>query len=314
VIEGDVEDCFGQIHHGLLMEQVRRRVTDKRILALIRLFLAAGIMREQGSLAATPSGTPQGSGLSPLLANIALSVLDRRFEAAWTARRWPSQRARDRANGQPSYRMIRYADDFVVLVRGTQAQAHAIKQQTAEVLREHMRLTLSPEKTHVTHVDDGFDLLGFRIKRRPWRANKQIAYSFPSERALREVMYRIKTLTKRNTTYLSLDELIHALNPILRGWCNYFRHAASKRCFAYLSYYLWWRVMRWLRVKYPRLTWKQIRRKYWGIKWTGPEGARLAWPAEVAVTRYRYRGHRIPSPWAATGTNQATTRPEAAVA
>jgi len=85
-------------------------VTDKRVLALIRLFLAAGIMREQGSLAATPSGTPQGSGLSPLLSNIALSVLDRRFEAAWTARRWPSQRARDRANGLPSYRMIRFAD------------------------------------------------------------------------------------------------------------------------------------------------------------------------------------------------------------
>ncbi|MCA1701537.1 MAG: group II intron reverse transcriptase/maturase, partial [Actinobacteria bacterium] len=213
VIEGDVEDCFGQIHQGLLMEQVRRRVTDKRVLALIRLFLAAGVMSETGTVTATPSGTPQGSILSPVLANIALSVLDRRFENAWSARTH-NQRARDRANGRPSYRMIRYADDFVVLVRGTEAQANAIKQQTAEFMREHMRLTLSPEKTHVTHVDVGFDLLGFRIKRRPWRANKRIAYSFPSERALREVMHRIKTLTKRNTTYLSLDELIHALNPI----------------------------------------------------------------------------------------------------
>jgi len=314
VIEGDVEDCFGQIHQGLLMEQVRRRVTDKRVLALIRLFLAAGVMSETGTVTATPSGTPQGSILSPVLANIALSVLDRHFETAWSARTH-NQRARDRANGRPSYRMIRYADDFVVLVRGTEAQAHAIKQQTAEFLREHMRLTLSPEKTHITHVDDGFDLLGFRIKRRPWRAgNRHVAYSFPSERALREVMHRIKTLTKRNTTYLSLDELIHALNPILRGWCNYYRHAASKRCFAYLSYYLWWRVMRWLRGKYPRLTWKQIRRRYWGIKWTGPEGARLAWPAEVAVTRYRYRGHRIPSPWAAPGTGRATTQPGTAAA
>lgn len=122
-------------------------------------------------------------------------------------------------------------------------------------MREHMRLTLSPEKTSVTHVDDGFDLLGFRIRRRPWRANnRHVAYTFPSQRALRSVMHRIKTLTQRNTTYLSLDELIYALNPILRGWANYFRHAASKRCFAYLSYYLWWRVMRWLRKKYPRLT------------------------------------------------------------
>jgi RNA-directed DNA polymerase len=313
VIEGDVEDCFSSIHHGLLVEQVRRRVTDKRVLALIRRFLAAGIMREHGSLAATSSGTPQGSILSPLMANIALSALDRNFEAAWSARTH-NQRARDRADGRPSYRMIRYADDFVVLVRGTEAQAHQVKKQTAKFMREQMRLTLSPEKTAVTHVDDGFDLLGFRIKRRPWRKDKHVAYTFPTERALREVMHRIKTLTKRNTTYLSLDELIHALNPILRGWANYYRHAASKRCFAYLSYYLWWRVMRWLRMKYPRLTWKQIRRKYWGRDWTGPEGARLAWPAEVPVTRYRYRGHRIPSPWAATGTERVTTRPGTAVA
>ena len=112
VIEGDVEDCFGQIHHGVLMEQVRRRVTDKRVLALIRLFLVAGVMRELGSVTATPSGTPQGSSLSPLLSNIALSVLDRRFEAVWAARTH-DQRARDRAKGHPSYRMVRFADDCV---------------------------------------------------------------------------------------------------------------------------------------------------------------------------------------------------------
>ena len=112
-------------------------------------------------------------------------------------------------------------------------------------------------------------------------------------------MHRIKTLTDRSTTNLSLDQLIHALNPILRGWTNYHRHNAAKRCFAYLSYYLWWRVIRWLRKKYPRLTWKQIRRRCWGRDWTSREGTRLAWPSEVPVTRYRYRGHRIPSPWAA---------------
>jgi RNA-directed DNA polymerase len=91
-----------------------------------------------------------------------------------------------------------------------------------------VRQLSSPEKTHVTHVDCGFDLLGFRIKRRPWRAvGKHVAYTFPSERALREIMHRIKTLTKRNTTNLSLDELIHALNPILRGWTNYQRMSGS---------------------------------------------------------------------------------------
>ena len=124
-------------------------------------------------------------------------------------------------------------------------------------------------------------------------------------------MHRIKTLTDRSTLNLSLDQLIHALNPILRGWTNYHRHNASKRCFAYLSHYLWWRVIRWLRKKYLRLTWKQLRRRCWGRHWTSREGTRLAWPAEVPVTRYCYRGHQIPSPWTATtGTGRATTPPD----
>ena len=304
-IEGDVEDCFGSIHQGLLMEQLRRRVTDKRVLRLIRQFLAAGIMRH-GSLTATPSGTPQGAILSPLLANVALSVLDRRFEDAWNACT-PHQRKWRMAKGQPSYRMIRYADDFVILVRGTMAQAQALKEQTAEFMREQMRLTLSPEKTHITHVDDGFDFLGFRIQRRP-RRQIPVAYSFPSERSFRDIKHRIKELTGRSNIGLSLDELVHALNPILRGWTNYHRHAASKRCFSYLDHYLWWRMMLWLRKTHPRLTWKQIKRRYWGRRWTSPDGTRLYWPGEVPVTRYRYRGHRIPTPWTVPDQPRATTR------
>ena len=98
-------------------------------------------------------------------------------------------------------------------------------------MKERLRLTLSPEKTCVTHVDDGLDLLGFRVKRASWRGKKRVAYTFPSQRALREVMDRIKTLTNRSTLNLSLDELIHALNPILHGWANYDRHAAKQPLF-----------------------------------------------------------------------------------
>ena len=123
-------------------------------------------------------------------------------------------------------------------------------------------------------------------------------------------MHRIKTLTKRSTMNLSLDELIQALNPILRGWANYHRHNASKRCFAYLSYYLWWRVIRWIRAKHPRMTWKQIKRRYRGRRWTSPDGTRLYWPGQVPVARYRYRGHRIPTPWAISEQPRATTRAE----
>ena len=117
-----------------------------------------------------------------------------------------------------------------MLVHGSKAQAQSLKEQTAEFMREQLRLTLSPEKTHITHVDDGFDLLGFRIVRRPRPGRAPVAYSFPSKRALREVMHRIKELTGRVTTNLSLETLIHALNPVLRGWTNYHRHGASKRC------------------------------------------------------------------------------------
>jgi hypothetical protein len=228
VIEGDVEDCFGSIHHGLLMAELRRRVTDKRLLRLVRQFLAAGVMREHGSLAATPSGAPQGALISPLLANVALSVLDRHFEAAWNAHS-SQERSRRRAQGHPSYRMIRYADDFVVLVHGTRAQAEAIKETAARLLRDQLRLTLSPEKTRITHVDDGFDFLGFRIVRLPRTGRAPAAFSFPSRPAVNRLRHRIKTLTGRSTTSLSLDALLHALNPVLRGWTNYYRHAASKR-------------------------------------------------------------------------------------
>jgi RNA-directed DNA polymerase len=312
-IEGDVQDCFGSIHHGLLVAELRRRVTDKRVLRLIRQFLGAGIMTEQGSLAATPSGTPQGAILSPLLANVALSVLDRHFEAAWNAHT-VKQRARRRAQGHPSYRIVRYADDFVILVRGTRAQAQTLKEQTAEFMAEQMRLTLSPEKTTITHVDDGFDFLGFRIQRRPRPGRLPAAYSFPSKRAFREIKHRIKELTKHGTTSLSLDEIVHALNPILRGWTSYHRHAVAKRCFSYLDHYLWWRIVLWLRKKHPRLTWGQVKRRYWGRNWTSPDGTRLYWPGRVPVTRYRYRGHRIPTPWATSQASRPTSRQEAAAA
>jgi RNA-directed DNA polymerase len=295
VVEGDVEDCFGQIHHGFLMEEIRSRVTDKRVLHLIRQFLRAGIMREHDAVAITLTGAPQGGILSPLLANIALSVLDRHLDAHWKLSH--KQRQRRRAKGLPTYRLVRYADDFVVMVRGTEAQARELKEELAEFMREQMRLTLSAEKTRVTHVDRGFDFLGHRILRvhRPGRL--PAAFTFPSKRAFTEVKRRIKRLTKRNTTNLSLDELIHALNRTLRGWTGYFRHAASGRCFQYLGHFLWWRVVRWLRKKHKRLTWKQIRRRWWTTKWTAPGGARLYWPQHVRIVRHPYRGNRIPTPW-----------------
>ena len=103
-----------------------------------------------------------------------------------------------------------------MLVAGNRAQVEALKQETAEFMAKQMRLTLSPEKTAITHVDDGFDFLGWRVKRVPRPGRAPVAITFPSDRALGDIKHRIKTLTKSNMVNLSLDELIRALNPKLR--------------------------------------------------------------------------------------------------
>lgn len=131
----------------------------------------------RGKANCRPGQTDHGErGKRPRRAGLLVAARQGPMPAAAWAARTHNQRWRDRAQGRPSYRMVRFADDFVVLVRSTEAQAHEIKEQTAEFMAEQMRLTLSPEKTAITHVDDGFDLLGFRIKRRPWRtAGKHVA-------------------------------------------------------------------------------------------------------------------------------------------
>jgi hypothetical protein len=126
---------------------------------------------------------------------------------------------------------------------------------------EALGLRLKSEKTAVTHIDEGFVFLGQRIVRRPQGAKRHV-YTFVSNEALASARRKVKALTGRSTTNLELSQLIAALNRVLRGWGNYFRHAAAKRTLEYFGYYAWWRVGRWLRKKHPRMTWKQIQRRY----------------------------------------------------
>ena len=160
VIEADIEACFDRIDHARLIAELRRRVADKRVLALLRSFLKAGVMRETGRLERTLTGTPQGGIVSPLLANIALSELDRHYQADWQAMsRYPGQRQYLRRQGRPTYRLCRFADDFVVLVKGTRQQAEVLLQVLGERVKA-LGLDLKPEKTGITHIDDGFCFLG----------------------------------------------------------------------------------------------------------------------------------------------------------
>ena len=160
VLEADIEACFDMIDHVALLDRVRRRIADKRVLALVKAFLKAGVMTTTGGQEETLTGTPQGGILSPLLANIALTTLDDYFARRWTQEMATDhRRTRRRRLGEANYRLIRYADDFVVVVSGERHHAEYLRQEVAAVLAP-MGLRLSPDKTHVVHIDDGFDFLG----------------------------------------------------------------------------------------------------------------------------------------------------------
>jgi RNA-directed DNA polymerase len=296
IVETDIEACFDELPHYLIADEVRRRIADKRVLGLVRSFLKAGVMTETGRLQRTITGTPQGGIASPLLANIALSALDRQYQADWQEMsRYDGRRQFLQQTGRPTYRLCRYADDMVLLVHGTKRQAQALLDQLAGRVNT-LGLKLKAEKTRLTHIDEGFVFLGQRIVRLPLHPKPHV-YTFVSNEALASIRRKVKALTGRSTINMELSDLLAALNRVLRGWANYFQHAVAKHTFAYLGYYAWWRVGRWLRKKHPRLTWKQINRRYTKNGSFHDKGISLLNPASISVTRYRYRGSRIPTPW-----------------
>ena len=284
------------------MDRVRRRVKDKRVLALVKAFLKAGVLTEGGDREDTYTGTPQGGILSPLLANIALTVLDEHLHKPWRPGGSMSTgylRSRRRVHGLPRWRLVRYADDFVVLVHGTCTHVEAMREDVAQVLAP-LGLRLSAAKTHVVHMSDGFDFLGFHIRwKRKRGTNKWHVYTFIADRPIRSVKARVRALTYRTSQHCPRDVLIR-LGQILRGWANYFKHAACKRTLSRLSHFVWWRVIRWLRALH-RWTWKDVRRRFttptgcW--KPITADGIELFNLETVPVTRYRYRGNTIPNPW-----------------
>ncbi|MBV9323473.1 MAG: hypothetical protein JO352_06785 [Chloroflexi bacterium] len=193
----------------------------------------------------------------------------------------------------------------MLLARGTREQAQALLEQLTTRVQA-LGLTLKAEKTALTHIDGGFVFLGQRIVRKP-KGPKRYVYTFVCDEALASIKRKVKSLTGRSTTYLELSDLLVALNSALRGWAAYFRYASAKRTFAYLGNYTWWRVIGWLRKKHPRLTWKQIRRRYYGKDRIQHKGITLYNPATMSIHRYRYRGALISTPW-----NERTVDPQGA--
>jgi RNA-directed DNA polymerase len=303
IVEGDIKACFDEISHPALMDRVRQRVGDRRVLTLVKAFLKAGVLGEDGALRDNDTGTPQGSILSPLLSNVALSGLDEHIaQTSGGPGSDRNERVRRQHRGLPNFRLCRYADDWCLLVFGTKAHAETLREEIAEVLST-MGLRLSPEKTLITHIDEGLDFLGWRIQRHRKRGtDRHYVYTYPAKKALRAVMAKVKTLCRQVGTNQPLDALLDRLNPALRGWCAYFRPGVSYATFAYLRHYLWHTVWRWLRRKHPKIRWKEIRRRYYGVgTWPASEDRTLFDPTTVGTTRYRYRGAVIPTPWPTTG-------------
>jgi RNA-directed DNA polymerase len=239
------------------------------------------------------------------LANIALSVLDEHFARKWEALGPSWTRAKHRRAGVPAMRLIRYADDFLVMVNGTRGDAEALWAEVAAVLAP-MGLRLSEAKTRICHIDEGFDFLGWHIQRRSWqgRTGKKAVYTYPSKKALASVMAKVRSLTRR-AKHRTLADLLRAINPVLRGWCNYFRHGVSSRTFSYLDHFTWWRIFGWLRKRHVGLNKGTLVRRFlpgWEVRDGRVEMFR---PQAIAIVRYRYRGTKIPTPW----TSEATGSP-----
>ncbi len=301
VFEGDIAACFDEIDHTALMDRLRRRVGDKQVLALVKAFLKAGILSEDNREHHPHAGTPQGGILSPLLANLALAALDEHFDRKWARHGGEWNRRRYRQRGGATYRLVRFADDFVVLVNGTRDHVEALWGEVADVLAG-LGLRLAPDKTQVVHLDEGFDFLSIRIQRhRQWGSDRRYVYSYPAAKAVKAVRHKVKAATAKQNTNQSASQLFQRLSYITRGWVLYHRHGAAKTTFNNLHNYLWCRVWIWLGNKHPNQGRKWIVQRYYRPGWwPRTNEVELFKPASMAIQRHRYRGNKIPTPWTHT--------------
>jgi RNA-directed DNA polymerase len=300
IFEADIEACFDEISHPALMNRVRARIKDKRVLGLVKAFLKAGVMTQTGRREDTLTGTPQGGILSPLLANIALSVLDEHYVRQWRTEMGSNYlRFKRRRAGLGNWRLIRYADDFVVMVSGDRAHAEAQRAIVAEVLAP-MGLRLSEAKTQVVHIDEGFNFLGFHIRRRRKRgAQEKYVYTVPSDKAQNAIRGKVRHKTSGSTQNMDLTELLQSLARTLLGWANYFRHGVSSRVFQKIDAFAWRRIERWIRRKHKGLNRTEIKKRFCDQGWRfAHNGVHFTGAASVKITRYTYRGANITTPWA----------------
>jgi group II intron reverse transcriptase/maturase len=236
VLDADIRDYFGSLDHEKLLKLVRRRISDRRVVRWLRQWLRAGVM-EEGQERPMVSGVPQGGVISPLLSNLYLHVLDTVWERRYAR----------------LGRLVRYADDFVVMC-ATRKDVEEAGRRVREILGR-LGLELHPEKTRRVDLSwgkDGFDFLGCHLRKRLsgpiWgRTGRRLYFlqRWPSQRSMKRVRERVKGLTGRDRSGVrDVRRVIRDLNPVLRGWGNYFRTGNAAKKFNQLDSYVWWRLRR----------------------------------------------------------------------
>src|SRR5882724_2949656 len=263
VIEGDLASYFDTVHHRLLLKGVRKRIADQRFLALLWKFIKAGCV-DRGLFRAASEGVPQGGVISPLLSNIMLHEFDEWMEANYLSKKVRKDRwawnfgilkrrpiaLRENRQWKPAVSYCRYADDFVVVVKGTKAHAQAVREACQTFLEDKLKLTLNMEKTHITHVNDGFVFLGHRIiRKRGPRGSMRPVTSIPWAKYRGFAQKLVKELSS-NYSVNKID-MVERLNRKLAGWANFYQFTDyTATVFGRLDRVIFWKLGHWLACKY----------------------------------------------------------------